>query len=213
MEKVVNIIGMGPGAIDAPWKNETDHFWGINNAYIYGRLDIIFMMHTPEDTIRSSFVDGRERIPLDEVFIKYPDMVAVSLDKIIFLKNLTTNKYAHAPFENLDKLKKDKNYKILFITERYPIEKATALSGTVDYSCSAPYLIAMAILQGYERIRLYGFEVWSRANKEYTDEAPCIERWISLARGHGIKTDCPFSIIPTNRQARNFYGYYEPEGN
>lgn len=209
MEKVVNIIGLGPGAVDAPWGNELEDFWGINNAYIFGRLDIIFMMHYPEDTIRSSFVAGRETLPLDEVFVKYPNMRAMSLDEFIFLKNLTNGKYSHAPMANMDKLKEDPNYKILFTTERYPIKPATQLIGTVDYSCSAAYLIAYAILQGYDRIRLYGFEVWSRANEEYAEEAPCIERWIYLAKGKGIKTDVPFCILPTMIQRRNFYGYYE----
>ena len=206
MEKVVNIIGLGLGAIDAPWTNETDEFWGINNAYIYGKLTRIFMMHGPEQTIKSSGQTGREAIPLTKAFKLYPDMRAISLDKIIF-SHKGGSIYGFSPIEKLEDLKKEKDRSIIFTTEAFPLMDATKLIGTSDFSCSATYLISMAILEGFDRIRLYGFEVWSGINDEYKEEAPGIERWLNLARGKGIKTDISFQVVPTIRDKYSLYGY------
>ena len=211
MEKVCNIIGLGYGATSAPWANSTDQFWGINNSYIYGRLDKLFVMHSAEQTIKSSFISGRDAISFKDAFLKYPKMEAVALMDFLFVYNVTKQQYGYGPIDKINVFEEDPDFEIITKTTRFPLGDATRLMGTADFSCSAAYLIAMAILEGFDRIRLYGFEVWSGITEEYKTEAPCIERWQKLAKGKGINTDISFDIIPTIRQADNLYGYVSNE--
>lgn len=207
MEKVCNIIGLGYGAVDAPWGNVHEKFYGINNAYIYGKIDKLFIMHDAEQTIKSSFIKGRDAISFREAFKKYPDMEAVALNDFLYVYDLKKDKYGIGPADKLEIFEQDPNYEIVTKTTKYPLGDATRLTGTADFACTVPYIFAMAILEGFDRIRLYGFEVWSGITSEYKDEAPCIERWQKLAKGKGIKTDISFDIIPTIKQDNNLYGY------
>lgn len=211
MEKTVNIIGLGFGAIDAPWGNTDEHFWGINNAYMYGKLDKIFVMHSAEQTIKSSLEVGRNEISFRDAFKKYPEMEAIALAEFIYVYKTTTNQYGYFPVDKLDAMKADPDYEIITKTTQFPLKKATTLMGALDFTSTVAYIFAMAILEGFNRIRLYGFEVWSGCTHEYKFEAPCIERWQKLAKGRGIKTDISFDVLPpaihNAGEGNNMYGY------
>lgn len=205
MEKVCNIIGMGRGAANAPWKNKYEAFFGINNAYIYGDITKLFLMHQPKRIIDSCSLDGRTSTLLEE-FKSRPKMEAVSLKEfnIEEQENGRTllNYHPETP-----------EGKIIRKVEKYPLSDVTSLMGTTYFTCSAAYLIGLAILEGFERIRLYGFEIWSKITDEYFREGPCVEAWINLAKGRGIKVDIDFSVLPTMREENNLYGYKDDDLN
>jgi len=213
MEKVLQIVGLGFGAVDAYWGDDDPNLstWGINNAYIYGKLDKLFVMHDAKQTIKSSYLVGRDKISFKDAFEKYPDMEAIALNDFLYVYNIEKQQYGTAPADKLETLEKDPNYKILTKTIKFPIGEATKLMGSADYSSTVAYMFALAILEKFDRIRLYGFEVWSRISHEYEFEAPCIERWQKLAKGHGINTDISFDVIPTIKQENNLYGYVVKE--
>ena len=68
---------------------------------------------------------------------------------------------------------------------RYPIEKIIEEFGVPYFSCSFAYMIALAILLGYKEIDLYGCTIYAEGEYEY--QKSCIEFWIGMAMGRGIK--------------------------
>jgi hypothetical protein len=55
------------------------------------------------------------------------------------------------------------------------------------FSCSICWLIALAILEGFERIEFWGVRLSDRKKtKTYHFERPCFFYWVQKARDHGI---------------------------
>lgn len=67
----------------------------------------------------------------------------------------------------------------------YPLQDAIALTGESYFTSSFAYALALACLQGYEYIELYGSDLVS--NTEYSYQADCFRSWVSFLRGRGIK--------------------------
>jgi len=92
--------------------------------------------------------------------------------------------------------------------DRYPLQDAIMLSGRPYFTSSIAYMIAHAILQGYERINLYGMYRLP-ASADYMAQKPCLDYWIGLAIGRGIKVE----IDPASDVAKPYpwqpdlYGY------
>lgn len=57
------------------------------------------------------------------------------------------------------------------------------------FTSSLAYMLPMAILEGYQRIELYGFEM--SEDTEYAQQKACAEFWIGLAVGKGIEIYMP----------------------
>jgi len=68
---------------------------------------------------------------------------------------------------------------------RYPLDDAIALIGERYFTSSFPYAIALAILQGYKYIEIYGSDLVS--NTEYAYQADCFRAWVMFAKGRGIE--------------------------
>ncbi len=88
---------------------------------------------------------------------------------------------------------------------RYPIKEIIEEFGVAYFSCSIAYMIALAILRGYEEIDLYGCTTY--AYEEYAYQKPCIEFWAGMAMGRGIdiKFHEPTHICRTHDL--KLYGY------
>jgi len=70
----------------------------------------------------------------------------------------------------------------------FPIELFREVFG--DYfTCTASYMIAMAIYEGYEEIHIYGVDM--AADTEYASQRPSCEYFIGIAEGKGIKVVIP----------------------
>lgn len=89
---------------------------------------------------------------------------------------------------------------------RFPIEAIIERFGpeSLYFTSSAPYMIAHALLEGYNRIEMYGFEM--AANEEYANQKPCAEFWLGVAIGAG----CEIYLPPGNAllgKEMMLYGY------
>lgn len=82
--------------------------------------------------------------------------------------------------------------------------------GTRYFTCSVCWFIALAIMEGFERIELWGFEV--RATKpKYAFERPCIAYWILEAERRGIEVWTPPEMVrPTAKEAGDPTAYDGP---
>lgn len=55
------------------------------------------------------------------------------------------------------------------------------------FTCSICWLIAFAVLEGFERIELWGFELRdTKPGSAFAWERPCVAYWIKMARDRGI---------------------------
>lgn len=69
---------------------------------------------------------------------------------------------------------------------RYPIEDALELTGHRYLSSTICYALALAKLQGYEQVDLYGIEM---AASEYLYQAECYRFWVGYLIGAGVKVN------------------------
>lgn len=101
---------------------------------------------------------------------------------------------------------KIKEHKIeLITTENFPMDDIPVRY----FTNSVCYMIAMALLQEYDCIKLYG--VNQAGLFEYMDQRRGVEFWLGMAYGMGIDVKInPPSKLLTNRFAP--YGYEETEG-
>lgn len=76
----------------------------------------------------------------------------------------------------------------------YPFKEAEKLVGGQYYNNSIAYMIAYAILNGYEEIGLYGMAFLN--DKECRrDEYKNVRELIFFAKGRGIKVTAPFDSV------------------
>ena len=71
-------------------------------------------------------------------------------------------------------------------SRRYPLEEVLKI-GRRYLTSSAAYSIAFGIVEGYQRIEIYGVEM--ETNTEYQHQRPGVAYWIGLAEGMGIEVD------------------------
>ena len=64
------------------------------------------------------------------------------------------------------------------------------------------YMIALAIEEGFQEIQLYGVEC--NLKLEYEEQKPCLEYFIGIAKGKGIKV----YIHPTSKLLKSEKGLY-----
>ena len=71
------------------------------------------------------------------------------------------------------------------------------------FTCSCSLMLALAIMEGFERIELYGF--MCKKDYEHAFERPCIAYWVGRARGAGISVYFPpgVDIVTSDK----FYGW------
>ena len=70
--------------------------------------------------------------------------------------------------------------------QRYPIEEVLKL-GRSYLTSSAAYSIAFGIVEGYQKIEVYGVEM--ETNTEYQHQRPGVAYWIGVAEGAGVEVD------------------------
>jgi hypothetical protein len=87
---------------------------------------------------------------------------------------------------------------------RFPIEDAMRLAGRDYFMSSVSYMIALAVLEGFTEIHLYGINL--AIGDEYFYEKPNAEWWIGKAEGLGIKIYVPHASALLKQYRR--YGYH-----
>lgn len=73
-----------------------------------------------------------------------------------------------------------------YADEEYPYDEIVSRFGIDYFSNTIAYMIALAVYEGYEKIRLYGVDM---APEEYKNEMPSVEFWLGVAIGQGIKVE------------------------
>ncbi len=96
----------------------------------------------------------------------------------------------------------------------YPFQKERSLlikfwrgKDNINYLTSSfAYMLPLAILEGFERIELYGFEMSD--DTEYVKQKACAEFWIGYALGRGIEVYTPENcqILHSNLYGGRGYG-------
>lgn len=71
------------------------------------------------------------------------------------------------------------------------------------FTSSVAWILALAIKLGYKEIHMYGIDM--SAEHEYFGQRPCVEYWLGIAKGRGIKTYIPPQSDLT--AATHQYGY------
>ena len=65
---------------------------------------------------------------------------------------------------------------------------ATAKGPNRYFTCTVCWLVAFAILEGFERIELWGFELRdTKPGSAFAWERPCVAYWIQQARDRGVE--------------------------
>ena len=72
---------------------------------------------------------------------------------------------------------------------RYPYEEVCQFIGGAYLTSSAAYMLALAIYQGFDMIKIYGVDMTNA--KEYEEQRSCFEFLIGLALGRGQKVWLP----------------------
>lgn len=73
--------------------------------------------------------------------------------------------------------------------QEYPLHDVQAMLGRTYLECTVSYMMAYAILQGYERIGLYGCHF--KVREEFTIQLPSVTYLIGFAEGRGIEVEIP----------------------
>lgn len=87
--------------------------------------------------------------------------------------------------------------------ENYPFDEAIKLLGGKYFNNSISYMIAYAILKGYEEIELYGMR-FEHDKKEREQEYHNTRELIFFAKGKGVKVTAPYDDIMLKQY--NLYG-------
>jgi hypothetical protein len=196
MERVVNIVGMGASSADAPQDGEN---WGVNCTYKRcKKLDKLFFM---DDFIQGYNGDG---LPYLDPVIEPKDYLFANF----LADNPNVELISRHPGSLDDPITKEK----LKVIKEYPLKEAVKLIPGGYFTSTMAYMLCYAILEKVDRIRLYGFEVWSGSDaNEYEHQAPCIDFWCAFALGRGIKIETPYYLLHTVKNKQNFYGYFKGE--
>ena len=161
-KKTVAIVGFSTTTRHlAPWEDTDVEIWGMNEAYKFD-----FMQRW------------------DRWFQLHPHSNFSRLDN-------------HNDPDHYEWLKKEHPFPIYMQEEysdvpasvRFPIERITELTQNKYFRSSMAYLLAFAVLEGFERIEVYGIDM--RANSEYWYQRPNMEYLIGYFRGMGVDIYVP----------------------
>jgi hypothetical protein len=174
-QKTVALVGFASTSRDlAPWDKLDIEIWGMNEAYTQPFMKRWDRWFQLHSSKIFQDQDANRNDPHHWDWLQAEHTFPIYMQK----------KYAKVP-----------------AAVRYPIEDALDLSG--HYLCSsAAFMISLAILEGFERIELYGFDM--AANTEYFYQRANMEYLIGLAKGRGIAVYIP----PVSALLRSpIYGY------
>lgn len=180
---------------------EKEFVKGLDNIFILGRGPSLMRcpVKKPEKTEYWGCNDIYKVRELDRLFIIH-DIYAIQFnrDKDL-IKNI--NKKG-PPVYTLG------GYKVLKNNIIYPIEEVLRGFGVSYLLNTASYMLALAIIQRPKGIVLFGVDMFCGTKTEYMrNEKACLEFWIGVAIGKGIRIQITMQSTLLKRLGRNpFYG-------
>lgn len=164
----VCIVGFADGHRDlAPWDSDEHEFWGINRLHIVlpdRRFDRWFELHSLEDFYSSDdHADHREWL--------------TRFGGPIYIRSRDLDVAAEWGIE----------------AEAYPLEAVLNEFETSYFNNTVSYLLALAIVMGFEEIHMYGVDMAQDTlfQAEYRQQRPSCEYFIGVANGRGIPVKLP----------------------
>jgi hypothetical protein len=91
---------------------------------------------------------------------------------------------------------------------RFPMEAVEALGYANYFSCTFSYQIALAIVEGFEEIGLYGVDLVYGSDREREVELPSVTYWLGLFQGRGGRLAFPEHSSTLHHQHRYGYDYW-----
>ncbi len=157
IKKKVIILGTAPSCKDAPFGNPDFDVWGVAHCCFLKEVSRLDAIFE----IHTKDIWEKDNAP----FHRFPNAVLFLQEK-------------DAKFAN------SQAYPLKEIRDIYKVNKGFEYEA--DYlSSSLPYMVAMAIENGYEEIHVYGIHLLM--DEEYFYQRPCLEYYLGIARGKGIK--------------------------
>jgi hypothetical protein len=74
---------------------------------------------------------------------------------------------------------------------RYPLDSVLRRFGAVQFACTFSYQIALALLEGFDEIGLFGLELRLGTERERTVEWASVSWWLGFAAARGVKITVP----------------------
>lgn len=90
---------------------------------------------------------------------------------------------------------------------RYPIERVETL-GRELFSCTMCYQVALAVVEGFREIGLFGMDLNLGSARERTLERACLLWWLGFAEGRGITVTIPWKSDLLLHPLRYGYDYH-----
>lgn len=69
----------------------------------------------------------------------------------------------------------------------FPIEQVLAYAGHKYFTFSGSLLMAFAVVEGFERVEMWGFELKDKPSSRHAFERPCFFYWVQRLRAEGIE--------------------------
>ena len=159
----VAILGFTDTRLEAPFGNPEWEIWGLNELYRY---------HDVRQFSRWFDIHDRKLIEEDKgAPPQWPPHVEA-------LKKFPISVYMQRRWDDIPN------------SVPYPKEEMEAAYPDGDYQTSSiSWMIALAILEGFKEIGVYGVDMAQET--EWAEQRPACEYWIGLARGMGIKVFIP----------------------
>ena len=192
-KKTVAIVGMAKTSRDStPWYDKAVDVWVLNESHAHNyikRLNRIFQLHPDWDYMRKGNFN-------DPIYPEFLQNLPWSEEDLKALEKANTYKKLPAGFPEikLGNKRRPEDLEIILLEEdadipgkqsMFPFGDIMKSYGNLKrmryFTSSAPYMIALALHEGYERIEIYGFEMSSA--EEYSYQKPCMEFWLGIAVG------------------------------
>jgi hypothetical protein len=188
--KKVALVGFASSSKDqAPFGDTTFDIWIMNDLYrLVPRWNRLFEMHEVE-RIKMDKERGTLSAEGTEHWKHLCSLPGPDSDQ--FCPVYTQEKLAEIP-----------------ASVALPVEEMVGELGDRYFTSTPAYMMALAILDGYEEVHLYGIDLLEES--EYQYQRPCLEYWLGVARGRGIKVYIPKQSALL--KANYVYGFsYPPE--
>lgn len=181
----IAIVGGHPSRREAPFMNEQWDIWAFSSLRVHSpRISRWFEMHALEDLKGQLPTPTRRR----RSFLSYMRYLRRLACPVVMQRT-------HAWLPN---------------SVRYPVRDAIAAFGRC-FSGTAAYMIALAIMERYATIGLWGIRL--EAGDAYARQRPAVEYLLGVARQHGIEVYLPpgcslhIPARPVLPRAELLYGY------
>lgn len=178
--KKVAICGTAPSIKQAPFGDANFDIWGVAHCCFLKEVTRLDRIFE----IHSKEIWVKDNAP----FQRFPNAILYFQEKD-------------------EKWSNSRTFPLKPMLEKYKVNKG--FDNEANYfSSSIPYMICMAIDEGYEEIHVYGIHLLQ--DEEYFYQRPCAEFWLGVAQGKGIKV-----YMPPAADLLKFpylYGYQEEDG-